>query len=418
MFELTDQVTKAVYPCPLGVTLHVGRSGSEPAPEIPVDDHRVSRKHCAIVAEDQGLRVTDQSTYGTYINGHKLEPSGVAREGDKVQLGAHYEFVVSRRAGLPERIAGRYRVVRELAQGGMGLVLEGFDEQEQRRCAIKLVRGNRLKPEGLARFKREAEVGQRLAEHPGIVPVWEAGALDTGEPFYVMEFVEGISLTERIVGGLQQDDAVRLLAEVARAVSFAHGKGVIHRDLKPQNVIVTPDDRARLTDFGVAKALDGEDDLTATGAVVGTVTYMSPEQVQDSKRVDERTDVYGLGSLLYAALCARPPLDLRGLSMRDALDKVLAHEVPRPIHVLGTSRIDPYLDSIVMKAIALDPGERHPSAAAFADELEAWRGGKRDAPPPPPAAKDEEPDALLILVALIGLGILGFLGLLAYALLR
>jgi len=104
--------------------------------------------------------------------------------------------------------------------------------------------------------------------------------------------------------------------------------------------------------------------------------------------------------------------------MRDALDKVLAHEVPRPTRILGTSRIDPYLDSIVMKAISLEPGDRHPSAAAFADELEAWQAGKRDAPPPPPSAKDDEPDALLILVALIGLGILGFLGLLAYALLR
>ncbi|MGE0712607.1 MAG: protein kinase [Planctomycetota bacterium] len=425
-FVLEDQVNGKSYPCPPGVPLVVGRANPEAPPQVPVDDPRVSRVHCELVALPSGLQVTDRSSYGTYINSQRIQGAALAQAGDLIQLGAHYAFVLRSDAPaggpIPEVFADRYRVLRELAHGGMGVVLEGVDTQTQRRCAIKLLKGNKVT--ALARFKREAEVGQRLGEHPGIVPVWEAGALPAGEPFYVMEFVEGASLSQRIRDGLPQADAVRLVSEVARAVHFAHERGVIHRDLKPQNVMVTPEGRARLTDFGVAKALDDPDDITATGAVMGTVTYMSPEQVEDSKRVDERTDVYGLGCVLYASLTGRPPVDLRGLSMRDALDRILEHDIKGPRALLGAARVDEALDAICLKAIERQPEDRYQTAGAFADALEGWLRGERTAPQlasaaaPSGAAPPEEEGGALVLFALIGVGLLAFAGLAAFALLR
>jgi predicted Ser/Thr protein kinase len=427
--KLEDRVTGRIYPCALGDTLVVGRADQDPPPPIPVDDPRVSRQHCTLVVEAGGLLVTDMSSYGTYVNSHKVAGQVLAKPGDLIQLGAHYAFALlsdeapSGPQGLPDRFGDRYRVVRELAAGGMGVVYEGIDEQTQRPCAIKVLKGSKIKPETVARFRREAAVGGKLAGHPGIVPVLDAGALSNGEPFYVMEFVDGDSFTQRINDGLPQREAVRLVAEVARAVAFAHERGVIHRDLKPQNIIVAPDGRARLTDFGVAKSLDAQDDLTATGAVMGTVTYMSPEQVEDSKRVDERTDVYGLGAVLYAALTRRPPIDLDGISMRDALERVLAHDITSPREILGPSQVDPTLNAVCMRAIEREPARRFASAADFAASLEAWLEGKvaHVVPPAPVPGDDDDDDegaGMLVLFALIGVGLLAFAGLAAFALLR
>jgi len=299
----------------------------------------------------------------------------------------------------------------------MGVVCEAFDEQTEKPCAVKVLRGSRVGPEQVARFQREIHVGQQLAAHPGIVPVIDAGALESGELFCVMELVEGEEFSKQIVAGIEQREAVRLVIEVAEAVAHAHSQGVIHRDLKPQNVIVA-EGKARLTDFGVAKAMDESGNLTATGAVMGTMTYMSPEQVEDSKRVDARTDVYGLGSILYAALTCQPPLDLRGLSTRKALDKVLEHKVAR-VSALNHA-IDPVLDGICMKAIERLPDHRYQTAAEFSETLGAWLRGEASAPPPPPAEtsqdddKESGPGAVLLLMALIGL--LLFAGLAVFAL--
>lgn len=420
-FKLIDQVEGHVRELSTGQRLVVGRAGSDPEPQVPVDDPRVSRVHCELVGAEDGIRVFDHSSYGTYLNGRKIEGQDLAHSGDLIQLGAHYAFKVEepgRPGGLPDRFGDRYRYVRFLAQGGMGVVCEAFDEQTQTPCAVKVLRGSRVGAEQVARFQREIQVGKQLAAHPGIVPVLDAGALDSGELYCVMELVEGEEFSKKIVAGIELRTAVGLVVEVADAVAHAHAQGVIHRDLKPQNVIVSQG-RARLTDFGVAKAMDESDNLTATGAVMGTMTYMSPEQVEDSKRVDARTDVYGLGSILYAALTCQPPLDLRGLSTRKALDKVLEHRVARVSS--HNSSIDPALDGICMKAIERLPDHRYQTAAEFSQALQAWLRGEASVPAPPPNVENSSPEdkegspgAVLLVMALLGLLI--FAGLAAFAL--
>jgi hypothetical protein len=287
---------------------------------------------------------------------------------------------------LLEGEGGRWSLVREVARGGMGTVYEAREVASGARRAVKVIRSGRASSQQEARFRREAEVGARLVGHPGVVPVLGAGTAPTGELFCVMEFVDGVDLWERVHEGLPPEDGVRLVAEVARAVAFAHERGVIHRDLKPQNVLVTPEGQARLTDFGIAKALDEVHGLTATGQVMGTPRFMPPEQAEDSKRVDARTDVFGLGAILYSVLTRRAPIDLHGLTIREALRRVARCEIPAPRSV--DPSIDPALDALIRRALARDPARRPQTAAAFAEELEGWLRGDRTvrepAPEPPP----------------------------------
>lgn len=330
-------------------------------------------------------------------------------------------------SGVPEGlevIRDRYKLVRQIAKGGMGVVYEGLDQKTGARCAVKILKGRAGGPHSslVKRFKREAQLGERLGQHPGIVFIYDSGGLDSGDLFCVMEFVEGMSFDEKIAAGLSREEGVRLMVEVSRAVSYAHERDVIHRDLKPQNVLITPEGRARLTDFGVAKALDDIDGITATGAVMGTLGFMAPEQVTDSKRVDARSDVYGLGGMLYVALTGKEPLNLEHLSVRKALLVVLDTPIKPARQVDPT--IDEGMNSICMRALAREPDLRHATAAAFADELEAWLGGDRTVKPlPPEYVPEEDPDldeggsgvAFLVIMAL-GVMILG--GVIAYVLIN
>jgi serine/threonine protein kinase len=310
-------------------------------------------------------------------------------------------------------LADRWRVLREVAQGGMGTVYEAVDGQTGARCAVKVLRGGRATPEQEERFRREAEVGARLAGHPGVVPVTATGTLPDGRLFCVMEYVEGTSLWEAIQGGLPRERGVRLVAEVARSVAHAHRCGVVHRDLKPQNVLITADGRSRLTDFGIAKALDDVNGLTATGQVMGTPRFMAPEQAEDSKRVDPRADVFGLGAILYAVLTRRPPMALEGLTLREALRRVLRCEIVAPR--AHDPSIDPSIDALCRRALHRDPQCRPPTADAFADELEAWLAGDRTIREPAvddDGADDDDAGAqgwLLVLFGVVALLLLGAL---------
>lgn len=305
-------------------------------------------------------------------------------------------------------IAARWRVLREVARGGMGAVFEAIDGATGQRCAIKVLRTGRTTPEQEERFRREAEVGARLVGHPGIVPVTAASALPDGRLFCVMEFVEGRSLWEVIQQGLPREQGVRLVVEVARAVAHAHRCDVVHRDLKPQNVLVTPDGRARLTDFGIAKALDDVNGLTATGEVMGTPRFMAPEQAEDSKRVDPRADVFGLGAILYTVLTRRPPMPLEGLTIREALRRVLRCEIVAPRAHDPT--IDPALDALCRRALHRDPQLRPPSADALAGELEAWLAGDRTVREPAVEDDgDDDDDERARRLLLVGLGVVALL---------
>jgi eukaryotic-like serine/threonine-protein kinase len=313
---------------------------------------------------------------------------------------------------VPERIDERWRIVREVARGGMGVVYEATDERTGARCALKVLRTGRTNAAQEERFRREADLGARLGGHPGIVPATALGTLPTGELYCVMEFVEGRSLWDLLrAGGVPREQGVRLVAQVARAVAYAHARDVVHRDLKPQNVLITPDGRARLTDFGIAKALDDVHGLTATGEVMGTPRFMAPEQAEDSKRVDPRTDVFGLGAILYATLTGRPPMELSGLKLREALRRVYECKVAPPRSLDGS--IDPAIDALCRRALARDPAHRPQTAAALADELDAWLAGDRTVREPPPQV-DAPPEATpgevaplpTWLVLLIGLALL------------
>lgn len=274
-----------------------------------------------------------------------------------------------------QKLGQHWNLLQEIASGGMGTVYEAIDTRTNTRCAVKILRTGRTTPEQEERFRREADLGARLKDHPGIVAPTALGTHTDGRLYCVMEFIEGRALWDLIQDGLPREQGVRLVVEVARAVAYANALGVIHRDIKPQNVLVNQEGRARLTDFGIAKALDDAHGLTATGQVMGTPRFMPPEQAEDSKRVDERADVFGLGAVLYAVLTRRAPMDLAGLPVRDALRRVMRCEIAPPRAVDGT--IDEAIDAVCRRALGREPEMRFCNATELADALDAWLAGDR-----------------------------------------
>ena len=206
---------------------------------------------------------------------------------------------------------GPYRITDEIARGGMGAVYQAWDPRLERVVAIKLLlKGAMATPTQRERFQREVKALAKLL-HPNIVAVHAAGEQD-GLPYVVMDLVEGLSLEARLEEGpLPQREAAGLVLDLADALQFAHERGVVHRDVKPSNVLLPPDGRCQLTDFGLAKDL-GEDsqDVSKSGMFLGTPRYWAPEQARGRlAEIGPRSDVYGLGATLYAAICGRPPID-------------------------------------------------------------------------------------------------------------
>jgi WD40 repeat protein/predicted Ser/Thr protein kinase len=285
--------------------------------------------------------------------------------------------VPARPAGEPPATArvGNYRVLRRIAEGGMGAVYEAEQDNPRRTVALKVIRPACASPALLKRFAHEAHILGRL-HHPGIAQVYEAGLADDGQPFFAMEFIRGLPLDE-YVARHRLDLAARLalLAQVCEAVQHAHEKGVIHRDLKPSNVLVDEAGQPKVLDFGVARATDAdlliEAGLTRTGQLLGTPNYMSPEQVAaDTAAIDRRSDVYALGVILFELTAHRPPYQLEGLALVEACRLILDQEPPR----LGS--IDPELrgdvETIAAKALEKDPARRYQSAAELAADLRRW----------------------------------------------
>jgi eukaryotic-like serine/threonine-protein kinase len=293
---------------------------------------------------------------------------------------------------LPDRI-GPYRILKKIGEGGMGLVHLAEQDHPQRRVALKMIRPGILSRQLLKRFRFEADVLGRLM-HPGIAQIYEAGEVYAGSirlPYFAMEYVEGTELQEY---AREHDLSVKmrleLVARICDAVQHAHQKGIVHRDLKPENVFVveqsgTPPVGDRTTfarlgqpkvlDFGVARAMDADVQMstlqTDVGQLVGTIAYMSPEQVTgDPNRVDERSDIYALGVILYELLAGRPPLDLRHKLVPEATRIIREEEPTRLGQVRPSFRGD--IDTIVYKAIEKDPGRRYSSAADLAADLRRY----------------------------------------------
>jgi hypothetical protein len=262
---------------------------------------------------------------------------------------------------------GPYRVVRELARGGMGVVYEAVHDQTGARVALKQILGGRgLQGEERARFQREAQVLAAL-RHPGIVAIHGA-ELDVPSPYMVQELVTGGTLKSKVAeqGPLPAQACRSIVAKLCDALAYTHGEGVLHRDLKPQNVLFDELGEPRLADFGLATG-HGEGRLTHTGEILGTPAYMAPEQATDAKRVDARADVYGVGALLYYMLTGQAPFAGAG-GVFQTLNRVLS-EPPRAPRELRPE-ISADLEQVCLRALAKRPEDRFESVAALAAAAE------------------------------------------------
>ena len=268
-------------------------------------------------------------------------------------------------AGEPRTLAERYRLDEVIGRGGMSTVYRGTDLSLDRVVAVKVALDPLVEqsPIYLARFTREAQSTAALS-HPGVVTVYDAGA-DGPTRFIVMELVPGRSLADvlRDEGPLDPARAARIAAQVADALSAAHAAGIVHRDIKPGNIMVTPDGQAKVLDFGIARALDSHS-LTQTATVLGTSAYMSPEQAL-GQPADARSDIYSLGCVLYEMLTGEPPF------MADLSAAVLHQHVrvaPKPA-LERNPAIPPALDELVMQMLAKSPDDRPQTAAEVRDRL-------------------------------------------------
>ncbi len=278
---------------------------------------------------------------------------------------------------------GKYTLTRELGRGGMGAVYEAVDTELNRKVALKLMITNpSADPKDVSieeeRFVREAQLAAKL-KHPNIVAVHEAGVVN-GRRFLAMELIQGKSFSAwRRAGSLTVRQQVTALRDVALAIHYAHEQGVLHRDLKPRNVLVDGDNHPFVTDFGLAKSLgkDANLSLTASGMVVGTPAYMSPEQCQGTGRVDWRSDIWSLGIMLYEILTGRTPYG--GQSPVDIMTKVVRDPLEPPSRAAvdaSALALDSAIENVCLKALAKDPKERYPTARAFADDLTKWISGQ------------------------------------------
>jgi eukaryotic-like serine/threonine-protein kinase len=304
-------------------------------------------------------------------------------------------------------VDGRYRILRRLGSGGMADVYCAEDQQLGRKVALKLLyRRFAEDVQFVERFRREASSAAGL-QHPGIVGIFDRGEWD-GTYYIAMEYIEGHTLKEivRDRGPAPPEAAIDIAIQILRAVRFAHRRGVVHRDIKPQNVMVDDEGRVKVTDFGIARA--GASDMTETGSIMGTAQYLSPEQAQ-GRPVDARSDLYSIGIVLYEMLTGRVPFDAES-AVTVALKQVSEEPVP-PSQV--NPDVSPALEAVVLRAMEKDPRRRFADADEFITALEAARTAPDEVPVgPPPEVLDEDERRgrrwwlwLLALLALAAIGV-------------
>jgi WD40 repeat protein/tRNA A-37 threonylcarbamoyl transferase component Bud32 len=273
---------------------------------------------------------------------------------------------------MPHYRLGDYELLQEVGRGGMGVVFKARHIRLNRTVALKMILGGALaKADDLQRFNTEAAAAAQL-QHPGIVALYEAGTYE-GQPYFSMEFVQGSSLAHLTAAGpLPGRVAAAYLEKTARAVHFAHHRGILHRDLKPANILVDEHGQPKITDFGLAKLIQTDSGQTRTGTVIGTPSYMSPEQASASKDVGPATDIYSLGAILYELITGRPPF--RGETALATLTQVAENDPPPPRSLCKTIDVD--LETICLKCLSKEPHRRYPTAEALADDLQRYLAGE------------------------------------------
>src|SRR5437867_930972 len=254
----------------------------------------------------------------------------------------------------------------------MGVVFKARHVRLNRVVALKMIlAGSLAQADDRQRFDTEAAAAAQL-QHPGIVALYEAGTLDN-QPYFSMEFISGSSLAQRVgAGPLPSRVAAGYLETTARAVHYAHTRGILHRDLKPANVLLDADDQPKITDFGLAKLLSTDSGQTRTGAVLGTPSYMSPEQASGRKDIGPASDVWSLGAILYELLTGKPPF--RGETALATLTLVSEQEPVAPR--LLNPAIDRDLETICLKCLEKDIKRRYESAEGLAEDLRRYLEGE------------------------------------------
>jgi len=289
-------------------------------------------------------------------------------------------------------LSGRYRLEAKLGSGGMSTVYLARDQTLDRQVAVKVMHGEMSEqPDQIERFRQEARSVAKIS-HPNVVSVIDAGE-DAGHPYIVFEYVEGETLKQRIAreGALDPQEAIAYAIEIARGLAIAHARNMVHRDIKPQNVLIDGEGRAKLTDFGISRQLE-QDGMTATGRVLGTTDYVSPEQAM-GRQVDPRSDVYSLGVVLYEMLLGQVPFQADsqvGVAMKHVNEELPDVQRRRP-------ELSAAVALVVERSTAKDPAERYQDVGEMIDDLstalevEAARAGSTvggatavlDAVPPP-----------------------------------
>jgi WD40 repeat protein len=304
---------------------------------------------------------------------------------------------------------GDYELLGEVGRGGMGVVFKARDVRLDRVVALKMLSGGVLaRPEDLQRFQTEASAAAHL-QHPNIVALFDVGTYE-GQPYFSMEFVEGSSFARRATLGVVPNRlAASYLERTARAVHYAHGRGIVHRDLKPANVLLDEQDQPKITDFGLAKLIQRDSGQTRTGTVIGTPSYMAPEQANASKNQGPACDIYSLGAILYELITGQPPF--LGETALATLNMVADREpvAPRALN----SAVDRDLETICLKCLEKEPGQRYATAQALADDLRRYLDDEpiaaRRLSAPGRAWKwaRRRPTAAALLLVILG-GLLGF----------